>query len=381
MSRPLSILHVITSTQVGGAETQLAQLVAATAGGGLRHFVVGLSAPGPRAAAMMAAGAQVVSLGLHPGPAAVVKGLPPLVRLMRQVRPHVVQTWLYHADLLGLLAARVAQAGPVVWGVRCSDMDLARYRLATRLVVRSCAALSGQPAAIVTNSHAGAQLHVRLGYPAHKLRVIPNGYDTQHFRPDPQAREEVRGHLKLAPRELLVGHAARFDPMKDHATFLAAAARLAQRLPTAHFLCLGLGVEPSNPALRAAILPPLAGRVHLLGRREDAARWLAALDVHVSSSAFGEGLSNAVGEAMACGVPNVVTRVGDSAELVGETGRSVPPRSPEALAAALEELLSLPAASRLELGQAARRRIEEHYSLAAMASAYLGLYGSLAGKR
>jgi len=210
--------------------------------------------------------------------------------------------------------------------------------------------------------------------------VIPNGIDTALFRPDGAARGRIRAEWGVAGEERLIGVVGRLDPMKDHATFLQAAALVAKRLAVVRFVCLGLGVEAANPALRAALEPPLAGRTHLLGRRGDVPRWLAALDLHVSSS-VGEGLSNAVAEAMAAGVPNVVTSVGDSQRLVGETGLVVPPRDPTALAAAIEDLLRLPRQRLAELGREARRRIEEHYSLEAMVRGFTDLYQELTAAR
>lgn len=376
MSRGLA-LHVITTTEVGGAETQLLRLVRALPG--WRHAVVGLGPAGALAPELAAAGADVRSLNLRPGPAALVAGAWSLSRLLRELRPTLVQSWMYHADLLATLAAPLAGSPPVFWGVRCSDMDLSLYSAGTRLVVRACAALSRRPAAIAANSAAGAEYHAGLGYPRAKIRVIPNGFDTERFAPDQTARAAARGELGIPDDAPVIGLCARLDPMKDQPGFLAAAAILAGRLPEARFILLGQGVEPGAPGLEAAGAPPLAGRCHLLGRRPDPEHWYNAMDLHVSASAFGEGLSNAVGEAMACGVPGVVTDVGDSAALLGEAGRSAPPREPRALAEAMAQVLGVPAEQRAALGRAARQRIQRDYSLAAMAARYDEMWRGIVG--
>jgi glycosyltransferase involved in cell wall biosynthesis len=253
-------------------------------------------------------------------------------------------------------------------------MELDKYGPATRLLVKGCVAASKQPVAIVSNSYVGVEFHVAQGYPRSTMLVIPNGFDTEHYRPDARARAEVRSGMGLGEEHLLIGQVARFDPMKDHRSLLIAAREVVAEFPLARFVTLGLGMEPGNPHLGAALNPPLEGHFFLEGRRHDVPRWLKAMDLHVSSSAFGEGLSNAVGEAMACGVPNVVTRVGDSGRLVGDTGLVVPPRRPDALAAALKAVLSLSRDERRRLGLEARRRIEEHYSLEVMARAFHDLY-------
>lgn len=377
MPKP-SVLHVITTTEVGGAESQLLHLVKAMAN--WRHVVVGLGPAGALAPRLAKAGATVHSLKLSSGPGAVLPGVWALARLMRRVRPSVVQSWMYHADLLATLAAPWAASPPVCWGVRCSDMDLSLYSAGTRLTVKACAVLSAKAGAIAANSAAGAEYHVSLGYPRAKFSVIPNGFDTVRFAPDAAVRRAARDELGLGGGDMLVGLCARLDAMKDQPGFLEAAARLARGLPRVHFVLLGLGVEEGAPELAAALEEPLAGRCHLLGRRSHPERWYNAMDLHVSASAFGEGLSNAVGEAMACGTPNVVTDVGDSAALVGNTGLVAGPGDPDALAAAMEEVLSLPADRRFYLGRLARARIEAGYSLEAMAQGFEALWQRVGGQ-
>jgi glycosyltransferase involved in cell wall biosynthesis len=379
MPLPAKIMHVITTTMVGGAEVQLIRLIAASDPGRFEHTVVGLGLEGPLALPLRQAGAEVISLGLKPAAAALPKGVGQLVRLMGKIRPDLVQGWMYHANLLGLIAARLTGSRPVIWGVFCSDMDMSQYSAGARLLFKACVLTSKQPRAIVSNTHQGVDFHVGLGYPRATQLVIPNGFDTLAFQPDPQARAEVRAELGLGQEHLLVGKVARFDAMKDHQGLLKAFTEVVADYPQARLVTLGLDMVPDNPALKAALEPPLAGKVFLPGRRHDVPRWLQAMDLHVSASAFGEGLSNAVGEAMASGVPNLVTDVGDSARLVGDTGLVVPPGQPQALAGAIEHILAMSPQQRTELGLAARARIEEHYSLAAMAKAYHELYDRVLG--
>ncbi len=375
MGGPFRVCHVITTTSAGGAEAQLCALLEHSPPW-LEHVVVGLQPAGELAPAMEAAGAEVISLGLSPGPRALLRGPGLVRRVLARVRPRLVQTWLYHADLLGTLAAARAGVGPLVWTLRNADLKLSR---STRLVVKACLALSGRPAAIVANSRTGAAWHQGLGYPARKLRVIPNGFDTDRFRPDPAARAAVRAELGIPEDALVVGRVARLDPAKDYPG-LADAARLAlKQRPRLFFLLVGQGVEPAAPGLEAWQEPPLAGRSLLLGYRSDVPRLMAAMDLHLSNS-LSEGLPNAVGEAMAAGLPNLVTDAGDSRELVGDTGLVVEPGQPYALGAALAELAGRDQEELARRGEAARRRIQEHYSLQAMVRAYAELYLELCGE-
>ncbi|MBI5523921.1 MAG: glycosyltransferase [Desulfarculus sp.] len=377
---PLKVWHVITSTGVGGAETQLLRLAQALGPERVAHRVACLLPLGALAGPLGATGAQVYSLNLQPGLGALTRGAKALRRLLAAWPADLVQTWMYHADLLGLLASRPLTL-PLVWTLRCSDLDLSRYRRSTRLVLKACTALAHlpQPRVIVANSQSGLDFHVRLGYPRRKLRLIPNGFDTDLFAPGPAEGARRRAALGWGPDDLVVGHVARLDPAKDHAGFLTAARLLAGRLPAARFLLIGQGVEQGNPLFAACQEPPLAGRCALLGRRDDVPAWLQAMDVFAQSS-LSEGLPNALGEALASGLPVAATAAGDTAALVGPAGRVVPPGQPYALAEALEQLLRLPERERQALGLLGRQRMEQGYSLAAMAGAYLELYQEMAGR-
>lgn len=204
--------------------------------------------------------------------------------------------------------------------------------------------------------------------------VIPNGFDMEGWKPDPGARVDVRRELGLPLEAPLIGLISRFDPVKDHRTFTLAALRLLNQLPNVHFLLCGGGVTWENSELSAWIRSSgAASHFRLLGERDDIPRLTAALDLAALSS-YTEGFPNVIGEAMACGVPCVTTDVGDAAYIVGETGRVVPPRQPEALAEALRELIEDGPERRAALGAAARRRVAEYFDLPGVAARYEGLY-------
>jgi glycosyltransferase involved in cell wall biosynthesis len=245
----------------------------------------------------------------------------------------------------------------------------------TRWTVKTCAALSGiLPSRIIFVSNVSRQVHVQLGYPAQKTVVIPNGYNMVEFAPDPAARAEMRAELHINPGAPVVGLVARFDPQKDHLNFIQAAEILRSRLPQASFVLCGEGITWGNLLLAGWIRERrLEDCVHLLGRRTDVARVMNSMDVLASSSAA-EALPNVIGEAMACGLPCVVTDAGDSGLMVAEVGRVVPVRDSIALADGLYAVLSLQADERAALGRLARRRVETSFSLERSAQAYNRLY-------
>jgi glycosyltransferase involved in cell wall biosynthesis len=208
-----------------------------------------------------------------------------------------------------------------------------------------------------------ANQHEAIGYRADRRSVIPNGFDCERFQPDTGARASVRAELGLDEETPLIGLIARYHPMKDHANFLAAARLVLKQEPTAHFLLAGPCVEVSTKELSTLVSTlGLQGRIHLLGERSDIPRLTAALDIACSSSAWGEGFPNVIGEAMACGVPCVVTDVGDSAWIVGETGFVVSPKSPQELAESLQKAIGLEEENKLDR-EMIRQRIIDSFSL------------------
>lgn len=302
-----------------------------------------------------------------------------LVRRLHTSRPDLVHTWMYHADLIGGIAAVLAGGIPVVWSIRQSSLDRPHLGLSTWAVARSCAWLARWlPERIVSCSQRARLEHERFGYPAERIVVIPNGFDLDAFRPDAAARAELRRELRVPEEAPVIGFLARFHPQKDHRTFVEAAAYLAAKEPSARFLLCGEGVTWDNQELAAWIdRSGVRAAFSLLGCRGDVPRIMAALDLATSSSAFGEGFPNAIGEAMACGVPCVVTDVGDAGYLVGETGIVVPLEDPEALAHGWLRLLRLHSGTRRSLGMLARQRIEYEFNIQSVAKAYLHLYAQV----
>ena len=299
---------------------------------------------------------------------------------LRRWRPDVVQTWLHHGDLVGGLAAKLAGCRRVVWNVRHGSFDPRHDRRSAIWCARACAALSGRlPTAIVCNSHAGASIHAGLGYDGDRMRIIPNGVDVEAFRPDPSARSDVREELGVPGDGFLIGLIGRFHPQKDHRAFVRAAGRLAALDGRARFALCGENVTRDNPDLASWIeATGHADRFHLLGVRSDVPRITAALDASTSSSSHGEGFGNVIVEAMACGVPCVVTDVGDSRSIVGDTGIAVPPGDPAALVEAWRFLLRMPESRRSGMGAAARRRAAEEFSIETMVARFGELYAQIA---
>jgi glycosyltransferase involved in cell wall biosynthesis len=373
----LKVLHLISSLNTGGAQRMLCKLVARSDRTRFRHVVVSLIEPGPVGKTIADLGIPVHHLDMQrgvPDPRAVIR----LRAMLRREVPDVLQTWMYHADLVGFLAA-VPLRMPIAWNIRGSLHE--NPGLAISAVIKLCARVSRFLAVVVTNSDAARVQLTELGYLPKRWVLIPNGFDLAEFIPNSSARQAVRRDLELPAEAVLIGSVARFHPQKDHRTFLKAASLLGRQWPELHFVLVGRDVTPSNTTLQEWIEDEgLGDRVYLLGERTDIPSLTASLDIATCSSAYGEGFPNVIGEAMSCGVPCVVTNVSDLADIVGDTGVVVPPRDAEALAAAWNQLLQLGPERRRELGARARDRVGTHYSLDLVVRQYEELYEQLEGR-
>lgn len=322
-----------------------------------------------------ALGIDVEYLGMKqgklPNPQVVFR----MISITRQFTPDAIQGWMYHGNLAAWLVSRFSgRRVKLFWNIRQTLYDLACERRLTRWLIGLSRCLSSAPDKIVYNSALSAHQHEAVGYPQRSRVVIPNGFNLQGFKPDESARDAVRREFSLDPAALLVIHVARYHPMKDHRNLLAAAKQVVEGVSGIKFLLVGHGVSKENEDLNCLCQDTaLQNAVILAEERFDLPQLMSAADIVVLSSAWGEGFPNVVGEAMACGTPCVVTDVGDSAWVVGECGRIVPPRDANALSKAIVALL-LDDGLRKELGYKARQRIQDLFSIEKVSKSYLDLY-------
>ena len=373
----MRVAHVITGLDTGGAERALYSLLSHTDRSRDDHHVVSLTTTGEIGPLIAGLGIPVEAMRMNKG-AGAVRGMIRLIALLRRVRPDLVQTWMYHADLLGGAAARMAGVNAVAWGVRNANLNPAANSRSTLIAARCCAALSNAlPKVIIACSRRSAEIHARFGYRADRFRVIPNGCDTKVFVPHPAAARRLRDALGIAQHTRVLGMIARFDPQKDHAALLQALALLKARGTSFCCLLAGSGMDAGNATLRDSIRKNRVEEdVLLLGPRTDIPDIMNALDLHLLSSR-GEAFPNVLAEAMACGTPCVTTDVGDAGLIVDQTGWVVPSGDPVALAdavrTALAELDADPEAWKKRRA-ACRNHIVEHFGMARMAEAYHNIW-------
>lgn len=362
----LQVLHVITDLDRGGAETVLYRLLLNTTENiHQRHVVVSLRDRGFFGDKLEAVGVPVYSLGMG-GALNFPGALYQLVKLMRSLRPDIVQTWLYHADLLGGFAAQFCGKPPVIWGVHTVHLDPSSSPL-TKMIRRLCAWTSAWlPSTILCVARAAVESHAALGYVRDKMQIVPNGFDLPNIEALCTEALVLRSSLGFEKHHQVIGCVGRFHPDKDYPTFLRAAFLLKECYPDVRFLLVGKSLSPSNEVLMSWIAEAgLQDFVVTLGERNDISTCLLAMDVFCLPSKT-EAFPLALGEAMAAGRPVITTDVGDAALLVGDAGIIVPAGDPKRLCDGLQRMLQFSYTERKELGAAARQRIEGGFSIQSM---------------
>jgi glycosyltransferase involved in cell wall biosynthesis len=376
MGLTMKIVFLSRAIRAGGAERQLNILACELAVRG--HDIAILTFYAPTADVLVPPAVRLISAGKR-GRWDAVSFFIRIVRVLRHERPDVLHAYLPTANAIAALIHPLLPACKLVFGVRSSKVLTNQYDWLEQGMYALERLLSSRADLVIANSHAGARNVIERGFPAERVRVVVNGIDTNLFRPDRSAGSVRRAQWGVAPGETVIGVVGRLDPMKDHETFLTAFASLVRR--GAAYRAVFVGAGPLEPVLRQrAAQLDVADRIVWAGQQDEMMAIYNAFDILCLPSAFGEGVSNALAEAMACEVPCVATNVGDSAMVVGACGRIVAPRHPAMLADALAEIAALPASARQRLGAEARIRIKNEYGLQALVNRTVDVLGIEPGR-
>lgn len=368
------VLHVISGLGVGGAETALYRLITGSRDSQYTHAVVALTPEGALGQRLREAGVELTLLDFKKAP---FTHFIDLLALMERTRPDIVQTWLYHADLFGGIAARLLGNRNVIWGIRTTDLTAGDSPY-TVVVRKICAWMSRRvPSVIVCVAEAARRMHERIGYDPDRMVVVPNGFDLSRLAAGAEQVRALRQQCRFEADDIVIGTVGRFNEAKDQHNFVRSAGLLAKKHSRLRFLMVGRDISIGNEALMRWIdWTGQADRFVLLGERADIPTCLAAMDVFCLSSRA-EGFPNAVGEAMAMGLPCVVTDVGDAAMLVADAGMVVPKEDSCALAQGLDVLLAMPAEARRDLGRRARARIQAEFTVERARERFEAIYQRL----
>jgi glycosyltransferase involved in cell wall biosynthesis len=376
----IKILHVITDLDRGGAEYCLKRLIGSTDTQRFSSKVVSLLPLGPLGNELRAEGIDVASLNCRTL-LDVPRALWHLSKIIRWTQPDVIQTWLYHADFFGTLTSFSRRNVQLVWNVRNSDLSEEK-RFSRRALTWLLALMSGRADGIISNSIAGIDSHTRLGYKARQWAHIPNGWQIADQVPTPELRRAQREKFGLPTDDILIGLVARPAKQKDFECFFSAVSLLHNRMPNLKFVLIGRDVTPAMNECRCFLNnSDILNHLIFLGEQANVQSVLPALDAMTLTSAFGEGLPNSIGEAMAAGLPVICTDVGDVKRLVTDRNWIVPPKTPEALTNAWVTLAQLEPTIRATIGESNRNWIKSHYSIEQMQTKYDDLYAMLVQAR
>lgn len=374
----IKVLHITTGLGVGGAESILVDLLKNMDSRRIDQSVLCLGSPVRRIELDDFDGVNIEYLDLDRSVYDLLSKIRTLRYHINNHKPDIVQTWMYHADLLGGIAAKL-EGIPVVWGLFTGNLEWKHYKIRTLLIIKLCAVVSHfVPEFVLSCSHRGVEEHGRIGYSKKRMKYVTTGFDTVRFNQDKFQGTNYRLSLGIDADLLLIGIVARFDPQKDYESLFRAISIF--RLKTRKFVVLvagGYGVgDKDNPFSKLIGKHQLEEYVVALGYVSDIVGFYNSLDLMVLST-HGEGLPRVIGEAMATGVPCIATDVGDIAKIVGKTGIVVPRSNPEKFSDAIRIMSSWTGAEKLQKGEQARQRIIDEYSIDRMVVEYTEIYEQL----
>ena len=372
----VKVMHLITGLEHGGAENMLCKIVQNIPREHVDCSIVSLTTIGPVGEKLRSKGLLVESIEAKPGKIPTLRQTAHLIQIVYRIKPDIIQGWMYHGNLAATIIGVFCTSCPrVLWNIRQSIGTLRNERPLTRGIIRFSALISKLPHTIIYNSRESIEQHEAIGFCRSRSWFVPNGFELQEYSPEMADIQKLRQELDLEEGTYIVTHVARYHSKKDHKTFFEAANLVLQRRRDVKFVAVGRRVTPENTELWTRVkFLDLERHMDLLGERRDIPQILASSDLFVSSSAWGEGFPNTIGEAMASGTPCVVTDVGESAFIVGETGFVVEPQTPSVLADVILGYMEMDADHRRDLGIKARKRIQENYSIEKIAQAYLSMY-------
>lgn len=370
-----TILHIITSLADGGAEAVLFRFC--NEDRAEKHIIISLMDESKYGSLLREQGFEVYALNLSPNRISIL-GIYKLYNIIKAKKPDVVQTWMYHADLMGGIVSRVAGINNVIWGVHNTILVRGESKFSTILIAKLNALLSGiVPRKIIYCAQKSRDVQEAIGYNKRKGKVVSNGYKINDFTPNKSYETSIRKSLNLSEDTFIIGHVGRFDPLKDHKNLIEAIANLPKKKVKFKVVLIGSNLDQNNSTLTGWIEKhQLNEFFYLQGPRNDIPVVMNGFDLFLLSS-FAEAFPNVLNEAMACGTPCVSTDVGDASLIVGDTGWIVPPKDPKSMANSIMQAIDekhTNTESWHARKVACRNRIVDNYSIDKMISSYKNVW-------
>ncbi len=372
----MKIIHIITSLNTGGAEVMLYKVLSNKLNKKFDNYVISMRDMGSFGAKIENLGVKVITLNMqkkwH-----FITAIFKLISLAIKISPNVIQGWMPHGNVAAFFMHIFARNSLLSFNIRQSLYDISLEKYFTQIVIKLNKFLSKYADTIIYNSIVAKQQHEEFGFCSNKAIVIANGFDIEKFCFSMDARLKIRVKLNIAKTAIVIGHIARFHPMKDHKNFIQAAKKVLIKNPAIHFIMSGTDVDSNNNFFNDNIGKEIKNNFHLLGNVDNVHNLMSAIDIMVSSSSYGEAFPNILGEAMACSVLCVATNVGDSKYIIDKFGKIVPVKDSTALAIAIIELSSLTTKQKNQLTTGAYNRVKNNFSLSIISNKYINVYENI----
>ena len=332
----MKVVHIITGLGDGGAENILYKICKHDHLN--KHIVISITNKGKYFFILKKMGIKVYCMNIK---FYSILNFFYLIRLLRLLKPDIVQTWLVHGDFIGGVAARLAGIKNIIWTILYSKLDISTEKIRTIVLIKILAKLSYViPKLIVVISKSVQKNCQNLGYQKKKLILIFSGFDLSTFKTNKYQKLLLRKKIKIKKQTPLIGIVARYHPTKDHQNLLNALSKIRSNYIDFYCVFVGYGMDKKNKILINEIKRlQLSANVKLLGANKNIPQIMNGLDINILCSKS-EGFPSVIAEAMACGTPCIVTDVGDSSLIVGKTGWVVPPMDSNKLANSIEKALS-----------------------------------------
>ena len=374
MFKALTIFHIITGLGNGGAEGVLYRLC--TKDKKYRHIVISLTTGGKYKTLLEKKNIKVLSCNFKKTKLNI-KEFYKILKLFDYYKPDIIQGWMYHGDLIASVISLLKKNKNLYWNIRNSTLDKkARNFITTFLTMKFCALISHKlPKKIICCSNNSINYHISQGYKKSIFEYLPNGINTDVFKPNKLFKTQIKRKLNIKNNLFIFGTVARFDEQKDHKTLIMALKLLKQKSKDFKVLLIGKDLTNKNHKIVRLIDEySLRENILLLGEREEINELMCFIDCHVLSSSYGEAFPNVIAEAMACSTPCIATNVGDSKNIIGKFGWTTDSKDPISLSQKMYHVMNLQKNDLLKMGQLARDRIIDLYSLDRMVSSYQNIY-------
>jgi glycosyltransferase involved in cell wall biosynthesis len=369
----VKIVHLITGLGNGGAENMLFKLINHIDNDQFETVVISMTDKGFFGEKIKNKGIKLYTLNMKHSKH-IFKSLFKLLKIVKKEKPDILQTWMYHADIFGVVVKIFFPKIKLFWNIRHSKLIKGVDKNSTIFIAKLCALFSNITKYIICGSNAAKTTHISMGYTPKKMEVIQNGFNLASYKPRVESNKIIKNELNIPDEGFVIGHVGRFHPIKNHRLLIEAFIELSKKHKNLYLILAGRNVDLNNTELNRIISKSkVSENIFLLGQQEDIMKIMHSMDVFVLPS-LSEGFPNVLGEAMACGISCIASDVGDCREIIGNTGIMLNSIDKDELKKSIEKFILFDANTRRKMSVLSRERIENNFNIVNKINEYEILY-------